>query len=316
MKNKLLALLAAIGMVASASAVEINDNLSIGGFIDGSYNSTEPDSGTDSSYIGIDEVEIDFMLNVGSVSGAVHLDDTNTSGGSEINIEQAHFTYTMDNGVSVTFGRYGSALGFERQDPAGLYTYSRAYEGSGYDLGNVDAASYEGIVFGFSGDDFSVAASIHESANANLETEDLNVELSASYTGMENIVVGGGYMIDNRAGSANERDIFNVHAAYSAGKALVAAEYISASDDDATAGEDAYMLLLDYDFNDKMGGAVRYSKMETTSTLDATKLTIAPNYAITDSLGAILEYSSVDVDTTSATSADYDYMAVELTYTF
>ena len=37
MKNKLLAVLATLGMVASASAVKINDNLSINGFIDGSY---------------------------------------------------------------------------------------------------------------------------------------------------------------------------------------------------------------------------------------------------------------------------------------
>ena len=37
MKNKLLAILATLGMVASASAVKVNDNLSINGFIDGSY---------------------------------------------------------------------------------------------------------------------------------------------------------------------------------------------------------------------------------------------------------------------------------------
>ena len=37
MKNKLLALLASIGLVSSASAIEINENLSINGFIDGSY---------------------------------------------------------------------------------------------------------------------------------------------------------------------------------------------------------------------------------------------------------------------------------------
>ncbi len=37
MKNKILALLATIGLASSASAVEINENLSINGFIDGSY---------------------------------------------------------------------------------------------------------------------------------------------------------------------------------------------------------------------------------------------------------------------------------------
>ena len=54
-------------------------------------------------------------------------------------IEQAHFTYDLGNGISVTLGRYGSALGFEREDPAGLYTYSRAYATKEANLGNIDA---------------------------------------------------------------------------------------------------------------------------------------------------------------------------------
>ena len=73
--------------------------------------------------------------NIGSVSGAIHIDnsiDANNDGDTDdsqelFNIEQAHFTYSLDNGVNFTFGQYGSALGFEREDPAGLYTYSRAY---------------------------------------------------------------------------------------------------------------------------------------------------------------------------------------------
>ena len=37
MKNKILALLATIGLASSVAAVEINENLSINGFIDGSF---------------------------------------------------------------------------------------------------------------------------------------------------------------------------------------------------------------------------------------------------------------------------------------
>ena len=46
MKNKLIAVLATFGMVASASAVKINNNLSINGFIDGSYSLNESDTNT------------------------------------------------------------------------------------------------------------------------------------------------------------------------------------------------------------------------------------------------------------------------------
>ena len=69
MKNKLIALLASIGMVSLLSAVEINENLSINGFIDASYSA---DSDADTSEIGIDEVELQFEVNYGAVSGSLH----------------------------------------------------------------------------------------------------------------------------------------------------------------------------------------------------------------------------------------------------
>ena len=324
MKNKILALLATIGLASSVSAVEINDNLSINGFIDGSYENRNANA--DSEVFGLDEVEVDFLFNNGSVSGAVHVDTEDADNDVNLDIEQAHFTYSLDNGVSFTFGRYGAALGFEREDPAGLYTYSRAYEGSNnYDLGNIDGAgSVEGLTIAYAGDAFSIAASIEESNDRNLNTDNFDLELSFSYTGMENLAVGGGYFFDNEKGSATERDVLNLHAAYSIGKALVAAEIINASDTSATAGEDAYLILLDYDFTDKLGGAIRYSAWEESVsaagvTRDGSKFTIAPNYAITDNLGVIAEYSKVDLDkdpTAPTVNADYDYLAVELTYTF
>ena len=136
--------------------------------------------------------------------------------------------------------------------------------------------------------------------------------------GFENLVLGGDtFLTTKRTKSSTERDVFNIHAAYTAGKALIAGEFIGASDDDANEGEDAFLILLDYDFTDKLGGALRYSQWETTDVLESSKFTIAPNYAITDSLGAILEYSSVDVDPSAAANQeDYDYLALELTYTF
>ena len=319
MKNKLIALLATIGLVSSASAIEINDNLSINGFIDGSYQSIDSNIvGGDASSAGLDEIELNILANVGNVSGAIHLDTNGDTGLNEndhlFNIEQAHFTYSLDNGVSFTFGRYGSALGFEREDPAGLYTFSRAYDGLAYDLGNVDAASVEGLTISYAGEGFSVAASFEEAVGANLETADLNVELFASYTGIENVAIGVGYFIDNaNDGVAVENDIFNINASYSFGKGLVAAEYTEIDGDGvATAGETAFMLLADYDFNDKLGAAIRYSEAEVTSTADYNKITIAPNYAITDSLGVILEYSEYEIDG----GVEADAVAVELTYTF
>jgi len=324
MKNKLLAVMAIFGMVASASAVKINNNLSINGFIDGSYAATET-AGAKTQELGLDEVEINFVLNVGNVSGLVAIDssvDGNNDGDTDdaqegLNIEQAHFTYNINDAVSVTFGRYGSALGFEREDPAGLYTFSRAYsDGSAFNFGNIDAAAVEGVTVAYSADVYSVAVSLENEAGADLQTNDLDYEIALTYTGIAEVNIGAGFTVDNEAAGTQENDAVNFHVSRQFGKLLLAGEYssIDANDNGSGAGSgerDAYMILADYDVNNKLGVALRLSSEELTATTDYDKFTIAPNYAITESLGAILEFS--DVDNNGNDSEEY---AVELTYTF
>ena len=330
MKNKLLAVLATLSMVASASAVKVNDNLSINGFIDGSYSQTESatnagaagDQGNNDlndQGLGVDEVELNFVLNSGGVSGLVSIDNTQNEG---VNIEQANFTYNLNDSISFTFGSYGSALGLEGEDPAGLYTYSRAYSaGSAFNLADIDTTgAVEGLTVAYSAETFSVAASIEESADVDLEINDLNFELSFTYNGIAGVNIGGGYFFDNNDLATNlngrETDILNLHVSRQFGKLLLAGEYIEASTTGSSVAaenveNDGYLLLADYDFSDKIGVAVRLSNQEQGADGDYEKLTIAPNYAITDSLGAILEYS--DIEDNGNDSEEY---AVELTFTF
>ena len=155
-----------------------------------------------------------------------------------------------------------------------------------------------------------------DNANGTVRTagaskDDLDFEVALSFTGIENLSVGVGHRKQNLATAANEVDVTNVHAAYSAGKALLAAEYTELSGSAVDLA--AHMFLVDYDVSDKLGVAVRYSTWETSATADDSMITIAPNYAITESLGAILEYSDVSSDTAGA---DSDTIALELTYTF
>jgi len=359
MKNKLLAVMAIFGMVASASAVKVNNNLSINGFIDGSYQLNESGVvGTDDTQsLGLDEVEINFDLNVGSVSGSIHIDNNNerayTSGftagtastpttpsthtpdangslGSantpssadnrnqnDLDIEQAYFTYNINDAVSVTFGRYGSALGFEREDPAGLYTYSRAYGGAlggTFNAGNVDVNSVEGITVSYAADNFTLAASFEEQAGDFSDTEDLNLEIAFTYTGIAGVNIGGGYFFDNTDDAAGENDLLNLHISRQVGKLLLAGEY-SQLDNSVSGESEAYLLLADYDVNEKLGVAVRFSNNENgNGNDDYEAFTIAPNYSITDSLGAILEYT--DYEGSNDGAAEGELYALELTFTF
>jgi len=332
MKNKILALFASLSMSGFVFGdIQIGENVTIKGFLDASYQNTNSDTNpNDSSDISLDEVEIDFLFTSGAVSARVDL-DTNPSGlaGDDgMNIEQAHFTYTADGGLSITMGRMGTMLGFEREDPSGLYTYSRAYgynNQTHFDLGNIDGSDdansisrNDGLRFGYATDAYSVNVSVDQNTYKNLDDDDsrLNYEVHVSFTGIENFNVGVGYRNDRS--STTDVDIINVNAAYTAGKALIAGEYTTWDPEAATQETlDAFMILLDYDFSDKFGAAVRYSTedyMATSSGIEneATKWTIAPNYQITDNLGTIVEFTALNPD---GTNDDSTQVAVELTYT-
>jgi len=327
MKNKLLATIAAFGLVGSASAIEINDNLSINGFIDGSYQYSDTDLSTTTrgganhnsnanrkdQALGVDEVELNFITNVGNVDGVINLDSHDGLGGVEV--EQAHITYTFDSGVSVTLGKYGSALGFEREDPTSLYTFSRAYGDSGttttFNLGDVDNNVVEGLTVAYGNDSFSIGASFENLLSTDAEEDDLNMEVAIAYTGIENVNIGLGYYFDNQHGANPEIDVLNVHASTSLGKLFVAAEYTELNRNGNLEDLDGYLFLADYDINDKLGAALRVSSNEQHGGTDYEKITIAPNYAITDSLGAIIEYSDID-----NAGTDSNLLAVELLYTF
>jgi len=330
MKNKLLATIAAFGLVGSASAIEINDNLSINGFIDGSYQYSDTDLSTTTrggtnhnskanrkdQALGVDEVELNFITNVGNVDGVINLDSTD--GLNDVDVEQAHITYTFDSGVSVTLGKYGSALGFEREDPTSLYTFSRAYGStkikdseSLFNLGDVDSNVVEGVTVGYSNDVVALGLSFENALSTDAEEDDLNMEIAVAYTGIENVTLGLGYFFDNQHGANPEIDVLNVHASTSLGKLFVAAEYTQLNRNGALEDLDGYLFLADYDINDKLGAALRVSSNEQHGGTDYEKITIAPNYAITDSLGAIVEYSDID-----DAGTDNNLLAVELLYTF
>jgi len=334
MKTKLLAVLATLGMVASASAVKINNNLSINGFIDGSWTSTDTNTAgetNDDTDLDIDEVELNFIFNAGNVSGEIHIDDNDDSNDLG-NIEQAHFSYSFSNGLGLQVGRVGSALGLEREDPAGLYTYSRAYDDgtSAFNLGNVDAVVFEGVRLSYGTDSLSASVAafngvgVAEENTADVangvvrDTDDLDYEVAVTFTGIDNLSLTAGVVavnaseVDVAAGNDADSEIFNIHAAYTLDKLMLAAEYTNVDVDGAADDLSAYLLLADYDFNDKFGIAVRYSEWETGANAESDRVTIAPNYAITESLGAILEYSSSE----DANNNEDDTLALELTFTF
>jgi len=344
MKNKIIATLVALGLVGSASALDINENLKINGFIDTSYTHVENDAKKldDEQKLGLDEWELNLLFNVGGASGAIHIDDNDDVDGADstdtdVDVEQAFIGYSLESGVSLTIGKYGSGLGLEREDPTNLNSFSRAYGGdikrvternadgtektsvvdrvigNQFNLGDVDSHVYEGVRLGYDSEVFGLGISLQNSSNDDIEDDDLDIEFSLAYTGIENLTIGGGYRFGNDA-TNNEVDVLNVYATTVVGKFAIGAEYIELENggDEADQDLDGWQVAANYGVSEKLAVTLRISSNELDGDSDYEKVTLAPSYTITESLGAILEYSDVD----TGSGGDANELALELLFTF
>ena len=119
---------------------------------------------------------------------------------------------------------------------------------------HADANAVEGITVAYAGDAFSIAASFENGADSNIEDDELNLELSFAYTGIENVTIGGGYFFDNQANNVDEVDALN---------SMFLLQWASCSSLLSILNSIAmqlaiwtWMVLADYDFNDKLGAAL------------------------------------------------------------
>ncbi|MEK9983790.1 MAG: hypothetical protein VW879_03525, partial [Opitutae bacterium] len=64
-----------LGAATASAQVELTDNLAVSGFVDAAYTNTD-DGSTSSESISVDEVEVDLLFNLNTVSGEVHLQST------------------------------------------------------------------------------------------------------------------------------------------------------------------------------------------------------------------------------------------------
>jgi len=314
--NKILA--AAIAAVFGASAAQadiaLTDNLTLSGFIDGSYSHNDSDDNTkDTEDFGLDAIEVDLSFGGEVFSAEVHLDN---DAGDDLNLEQAYGVYNLGNGLSISGGRMNNTLGFEADEAPDLYQNSYAYSSLG-GRNTLNGAYSDGARVSYASDAFSISLSGYDklwAANRN-STDDIDFayEAQLAFTGVENLVVSIGYgEDDNSTGTATLAEAFNVWAQYEQGQFKVAAEYSDIEDGNMAKG-DAWLILGNYAFSEKGSITLRYSELDwdASSVADEEKFTVSPGYAITDNLWGLLEYSNGEIG-----GVDYDYFAVETTFTF
>ena len=203
-------------------------------------------------------------------------------------------------------------LGFEADEPTGLYQYSYAYSLGG-NGGAVDGGrSYSnGVRASFGVEDIAVAISAYDGLYSDAMGDmDLAYDAQVIFSGIENLTVAIGYAEDdNSDGTDGIAEAFNVWASYESGQLTLAGEYYDATDGNGGEG-DGYLLLANYAINDNSSITIRYSEQDKTDA-QVEKLTISPSYSFTDNLGALLEYSTGEWN-----GVDVDVFAIETTFTF
>ena len=326
--KKTIAITSALAAASSLATAEIkiNEFLSFEGFVDMSYTHTDKDTnGTKDSdnTFGIDEVEIDWLFNLGKVTAQV---DLQYEGGDSQTVEQAFVSYDLGNDSALTVGRYESMLGLEAKEPTGLYQFSKAYDGNNFLPQYGQGVKYTGqsndLSYGLSLQDESFDNDGNRLGGGNNGTADgtYSVEAAASLvSGNITYSLGGAYEDRDDDGS---QWVGNGHVVYQSGAWTLGAEYnignletTGAADRDLTSG----LVMANYAYSDasSVTARVSYGDDETGAATDEfLKYTLAHNYAVSDNLAIIAEVSLREDEDAASTESDTLQGAVEVLFSF
>lgn len=307
--TKLTPIAATLALSFSAMSVQAEEksSLSISGFIDMSYYSTDTDGGESTHDAGIDQVEMNVGYDFGNKLTA-HVDVEYQNEAEGVDIEQAFITYALTDDFSIKAGRFLSYTGWETEEPTGLFQYS----GTGY-------AKYfygyyqQGVSGLYSGDKFAVAVSVVNdlAGPQSTDSENPGIETMLALMPTDEITIKGFYSKDG------DLELINTWASYSKDALTLAAEYNTA-EDSAFVGSEAsgYLLMANYAITDNVGLTVRYNDWEVedasgATVEDASGITISPSYVVNENLIMVFEYRMDEVN-----DVDMDSIAIEALITF
>ena len=307
--NKLLKLsLAGLFLATSAlqGQIEINENLSITGFLDMSAVETdsEPNNNSNSTF-NLDQVEIDFLLNFDELSGQI---DLNYLGGNDdkFDLEQAFMRYDLGDGSDVEAGKFLSYMGFETFEPTGLYQYSYAY-----DIRNAIPGHHNGVRYNYNDDFLSPGLGLLDSVydpDGSIQDSGHGIEAKIAITPLEGWTIFLGFAKDSMEGASQDKDLINFWTSYETGNVTWALEFNNYDFGPTDVGSQ-FLVMANLGLTETAGITFRVSEddQDFKGGDTATKLTVSPNLSINDNLGVLFELSQTDYGTEgTVTSAAFE----------
>ena len=308
----------AVGAVPSAYAdIELGKGFSVGGFLDMSAWSLNPDGGSSTDSAGIDQFETDFMWEGSNgVSARVDVEygENFEGSGDTTFVEQAFVTKKFNDQFSMKVGRFLSYSGWETEEPTGLFQYSCA------GCGGVGYQQYfygyyqNGVSAYYDGGKFDLMASVVTSAFNPLDkdADELGYEVGAAITPVEGLTAKAFYMKDKDS----DTDIVNVWLSYAVKGFTFAGEY-NTGDYAGGADGDGFLVMANY-AKGPWGFTLRYANTKIENGLGATvaksnSFTVSPSYKASDNLLVVAEFRK---DSVKVGGPDTTQVALEALFSF
>lgn len=326
------ALATALALGSLSADIKLANSLDISGFVDMSYSSLSPDAAgaKDTTTMAMDQAEIDFKLDLGSgIKAQLDLATYAMSSGNaeSVVVEQAFVEYAVTDMVTLTLGKWDSAVGYEGTEPMDMFQNS-------YSLtSDLMPPAHTGLMLGFDNGQFNASFgminSLTDESNPD-DNDEMGYVIHAGFTPVEGLTANLNYATSNekdgpadgQAALTGSEDVtlmtFDVE--YAAGALTAAFEYAAKEVDTGTTAEDTAMMLMgNYAFNERIALTVRYSQNEDTAGMKATEFTISPSYVFTENWTGLIEYRSEDHDAGYAggtTGTAGSRLAIETTVSF
>ncbi len=305
---------ALLALVTTASAeIKLNDNFSVSGYIEGSYQYTAPKPGNSTDRLNIDSSQLLFTTNFKPVTGVVSLFYV-PNAAQETTLLDAYVTYDAGNGVTITGGKFLSYLGYESFFTVNNPEISFA---NGDYLAPIPGY-HEGVKVDYGTKEYGVGAALLDSVYSPFYLKgDGELKHNAGFEGyftykaVENLTLWAGIAYDTKgsrdiASQAHAVTTLDFWAQYQVDKAVtVAAEYAHKDGGPGAKGYN-WLTLMTYAFTDKLSTAFRISGEKLSDGGPSfTKFTIAPGVAITDKLTVRAEYSYYTYKNAATDKANY-----------
>jgi len=324
------AFVAASGL--SLGEIKVNEYLSFEGFVDVSYAEVNSNLGTQDesdNFLGVQEVEIDWLFNFDRVGARVDLQHEDNIDRNFV--EQAYITYELCTGSNITAGRYATMLGYDSLERTGLHQWSNAYSIhnafiasplTDYFLDNlaITPAYNQGLKYTYESNGNFFGISIQDGAISDklgsYDPDRFGGDNQSSY-GLEiagalqlapglRWFIGGAYE-DTEINDADSNYVLNSHLSYETGSwnfgvelnygesesGLFAFQYVDEKVFQA-------MVSANYAYSDAASITGRISTFNHEEDIangresDGLKFTLAHKYAYTDNLALVNEVSYVD----------------------